>query len=173
MNRLKTSLFTTLGLALLAGIASLAYQKGVDAQVGSTPVRVVNTALAPALARDVDRRQPYQAFIDLTTNDRSATATFPAVPVGKRLVIEYVAVEANLGLDEQAYAKLLVGDLGAALEMSFQSRGSLNGRDTYHGSQKVLVFADAGVQPSVFLHRNNSGFTATFQATLTGYLVDL
>ena len=35
------------------------------------------------------------------------------------------------------------------------------------------LFADAGVQPSVFLHRNNSGFTATFQATLSGYLVDL
>src|SRR5262245_60926127 len=92
MKRIKTALFTALGLALLAGALSLTYQKGVEAQLGSTPVRVVNTALAPALARDVDRRVPYlEERDDLPPPQVGGPVEldFPIVPAGKRLVIEY------------------------------------------------------------------------------------
>src|SRR5262249_6439454 len=94
MKRFKTSLFTTLGLVVLAGVASLGYQQGVIAQLGSTPVRVVNLATAPALTRDVDRREPYQAYVLGGGPDGSGDAivTMPAVPPGKRLVIETVSV---------------------------------------------------------------------------------
>src|SRR4051794_25965967 len=90
MKLLRTSFLTALLLALLGLVLSLTYQKGVEAQVGSTPVRVVNTALAPALARDVDRRTPYQATVGTFTDTFSVVPTFPAVPAGKRLVIECV-----------------------------------------------------------------------------------
>ena len=52
MQRLKTPLLSVLALALLGGALSLTYQQGVEAQNGSLAVRVINTALAPALTRD-------------------------------------------------------------------------------------------------------------------------
>ena len=185
MNRLKTSLCTAVGLVLLAGIVSLAYQKGVDAQVGSTPVRVVNTATAPALMREVDRRVPYQAFLtsDPLTGDPNLAApnsftalmTFPNVPAGKRLVIEEVTVRASVPLGQQAEAEILLvlNTIGShGLDMTFKARGTRFDRDTYKASQKVLAFEGEFQTPQILIRRSGTG-TWEVEGGISGYLVDL
>jgi hypothetical protein len=177
MNRLKTSLFTALGLALLAGLVSLAHQQGVEAQVGSTPVRVVNTMQAPALSRDVDRRVPYQVsrFAERDPNTNLVSTTLPTVPAGKRLVIEYLTVFFEVSNGQQATCFVQAPDATAGLvellfQLSFQGRGPLN--DTYVGSQRALIFVSAGNALTVVCFQNSVGGTGQMRVTASGYLVD-
>jgi hypothetical protein len=179
MKPLRTSFLTALGLALLAGIASLAYQKGVDAQVGSTPVRVVNTATAPALARDVDRRVPYQvsrlASTDSSTN--LVSVTLPPVPAGKRLVIDFLSVAFEVSSGKQVSCFVQAEDAIAG-SAEFQFQLSLQSRlpslvDDYVGSQRALIFVGAGKALTVIcLGSSTGGFDNQMRMTAAGYLVD-
>src|SRR5262249_55188517 len=149
MKQFQASLLGAVVFGLLIGIVSLSYQKGVEAQLGSTPVRVVNTSTSPALGRDVDRREPYQATGFTSSSAFSAAVFLPAVPAGKRLVIEYVSVRAFVPIGQQVDGQLSTSSLIVPLEVPFQSSNSSPGQDAYIGSQKVLIFVNAGETPEV------------------------
>src|SRR5262245_15460499 len=96
MHGLWFALIAAAGLLAL-GAASILLNRPVEAQLGSTPVRVVNLATAPALARDVDRPygQPFawSAFLPLSAgaNDASTIITNAnPIPAGKRFLVQNV-----------------------------------------------------------------------------------
>jgi hypothetical protein len=176
MKLLRTSFLTALGLAVVGLALSLTYQKGVEAQVGSTPVRVVNLATAPALARDVDRHEPYHQGTTLFAGGLAVVLRLPTVPAGKRLVIEYVAVQAAVPFGQQVQATLFNGPEEIPLEVPFQGRGTflpVPNFDVHVGSQRVLAFVDAGTSPSVVFSRNVDSLGMDVRAYVSGYLVDL
>jgi hypothetical protein len=174
---LRNSLLTALGLVVVGLALSLTYQKGVEAQLGSTPVRVVNTATAPALARDVDRRAPYQVSrsAERDPNTNVVSATLPTVPAGKRLVIEHLSVFFEVGKGQQATCVVQAPDATAGsaelfFPLSLQGQGSLN--DTYAGSQRVLIFVSAGNGLTVTCLQNSVGGFGQMSVNASGYLVD-
>jgi hypothetical protein len=173
MKLLRTSFLTALGLAVLGLALSLTYQKGVEAQVGSTPVRVVNLATAPALTRDVDRREPYDASQSASSLGTLLNLGLPAVPAGKRLVIEHVTVRADVPFGRQVVCRLFT-PVQHELEMGYQGTGFALNSDTYVGSQHLLAFASAGQTPVVRIDRTgNEPITMVLYASISGYLEDL
>jgi hypothetical protein len=80
------------GTLAVAGAMMLFSAHRIEAQF-SQPVRVLNTSSGPAIASLVDDpgRTPYVAFADATTGTNVCFFTFPAVPAGKRVVIQHVS----------------------------------------------------------------------------------
>jgi hypothetical protein len=178
MKLLRTSFLTAVVVALLGLALSLTYQKGVEAQVGSTPVRVVNTALAPALTRNVDRRQPYHefAFADPGAGDSFHRLVLPAVPAGKRLVIEAVSELAIVALDENATATLHARNIGGFRtlhHLPVQFQGRFFGSNIFSGSHTLQVFVEAGESPAISVQRSGTSGFWSVEATVSGYLEDL
>jgi hypothetical protein len=174
MKLLRTSFLTAIGLALLAGALSLTYQRGVEAQAGAAPVRVVNTAIAPALARDVDHREPYAATRQVTSPGGDSLFTlFPTVPNGKRLVIQHITLRAAVpaGQGVEGY----IHHLGFAglhdLPIRFQYSDSA-GNDVFVGSEDLLAFGRAGDEPRIVVTRNSTTGSWDLRASVTGFLVD-
>ncbi|HET9269366.1 MAG TPA: hypothetical protein VFO31_14430 [Vicinamibacterales bacterium] len=89
--------------------------------------------------------------------------TFPAVPAGKRLVIEYVSAEFNLSPNFQPAAALtnVSGGINHPLPTFFRFGAN------YGVSSRLLLYAEAGQQPVL------NAFGTSGSGNIAGYLVDL
>ena len=102
---MKTKLFLLLTPILLSCFALLPVVRAApspsNVNVVNTPnVNVVNTTASPVPIRDVDNPaiQPFQDQLDFTLDDGvvETCSSFPDVPTGRRLVIEYASAIATL-----------------------------------------------------------------------------
>ena len=183
------ALATTLGLA-----SSTSAQVPVRVTNGADrPVPVVSTSPAdvnvlslPSLqTRPAATRMPFQRefFIEVPTGSITASATF-MVPVGKRLVLEFVA--GNTRLSDWEYVRLtlrtIAGGEGAGHELTpttyrrgFEGSNPPFDPDLIIGfSQLVRIYADPGSSVSlVFLRtENREARPGALAASLSGYLID-
>jgi hypothetical protein len=93
---MKKHLFGISAAMAVAGLIALVSARRIEAQF-SSPVKIVNTTSAPAIASIMDNlgRIPYQSVVRGTTSTcgggTSCFATFPVVPAGHRLVVTQIA----------------------------------------------------------------------------------
>jgi hypothetical protein len=145
----------------------------------SPPAALTAAAKPPPSPPTVDRRVPYQAsqFASHGGETNSATATLPAVPAGKRLVVEYLTVLFEVGDGQQVSCFVQANDATAgfgdsAFQLPLQARaGATGGSDRYVGSQRVLMFVGAGNALSVTCLTNTVG-AAQMTVSAAGYLED-
>jgi hypothetical protein len=172
MNSLKKCLRVTVEPLLLAGTLILTLHHSGPVEAADKDVVVVNPTTNPALVRDVDAAaQPYdraegavmapgEFFVDLP---------FPAVPLGKRLIIEYASASCVL-------------PVGQAIEVTVTSTGTVNhsltlspvslGRTSI--GQAVRIYVPASDIPIVVLQRRpDAAGNAACNTTLSGRLVNL
>jgi hypothetical protein len=145
----------------------------IEAQF-SQPVRVLNTSSGPAIASLIDDpgRTPYQAVQNLTPQSSSTFLifTFGAVPANHRLVVHHISGLLGVAPNSPAaIVGLAVTGNGGFTPSSFfaPSLGTATAFD-----QPVLVYYDAGQQPTVLI--SGPTFPANFgdDITMTGYLLD-
>jgi hypothetical protein len=175
MNKAKRYLC---GFAVLAGlfiIGSLMRSPESQAKGAySSPVTVLNTSSAPAITSAIDDpgRIAYQARQNQTpqSDATSLIFTFGPVPANHRLVIQHVSGVLEVAPNSPAALVDLTvpGGPGSSPSNFFTpSAGGINAFD-----QPVLVYVDAGQQPTVLIGGptfiNNSGPFIT----LTGYMLD-
>jgi hypothetical protein len=92
MRTYKNYVLTAAGALAVIGAFALFSPSRSEAQFAS-PVRVANTAAAPALTSSIDDpgRIPYQSTVFQTCTGANCTFTFGALPTGHRLVIQHVS----------------------------------------------------------------------------------
>jgi len=162
------------GTANIAGSVSVSNTPSVNV-ANSPTVQLNNSASNPLSVRDVDNpaEHAYQTTILLTfgshPNDCSA---FPPVPVGKRLVIEYVSAFIRDG-QWISRANLITQMNGS--EASYELFPQLTNPRLLSDSplavaQQLRAYAEGNY--SICFERNPSG-PPSGRATVSGYLVDM
>ena len=148
---MKNRLLTLAGALALTAVIGKFYAVPVLAQVRA------------ALVKNIDEkgRSPYQADSSCipAPMNTSCGALFPAVPAGKRLVIEYVNADTPSGS-----AAALVN---TSTNADYPLPTFLRFNPSYGISAPVLIYVEAGQQVKL-----NSTGTVT-SAHITGYVVDL
>jgi len=169
MKRFNTYVLAAIGLLLVAVLAD---------RFSST--RALAQTIQAALVKNVDEpgRNPYQASVSTNCWGTYCFLSFPAVPAGKRLVIEHVAGWIVAGTNSSTIVAALrpqgtAGNLDAnpsdpvvplKLFDVTQDAQQLGVNTPVHfyaeegESPKVTIFSDAGLGTTAF--------------SLTGYLID-
>ena len=134
-------------------------------------VRVINTESLPAKVRDVDNpaRQPVQAFAFCSTT-AGAFGCFNdifAVPVGKRLVIEYASMDASLMPGDALRGSIITSVGGEQLEHRLTPTPPAINTSTSAG-QEVRLYADPETTVHVHGVRSNSDGHGVFIFTISG-----
>ncbi len=190
MNRIKNSLIAFGGLSLLIGaialVTPLPTQGHGDDPVGPPkPVNVVNTptvqvsnpAGAPVPVRDVDNpaRQTVHTNVFCLANSMiGCDETIYTVPAGKRLVIEYASMVAEIPVGQVA-SWTISTFVGGRLERhrfpQTPPSVAFNNVNATESGQQVRIYADPGTNVKAGGIPNSGSGPFTF--TISGHLVDV
>ena len=134
----------------------------------------VSIAGQPITVKNLDEkgRNPYQQSGATGCNGSGlCDFAFPAVPAGKRLVIEHVSANVNPNPGVGVNGTFLEGAGGFTV---FSLPGtSMATPELIAVNQTVLAYFDAGQTPFYRVAWSTSSNPGAFQVTISGYLVDL
>jgi hypothetical protein len=149
---------------------------------GMPNVTVANTITNPVPVRDTDNPaiQPFQTEIALDlTSFTSKVGTF-TVPAGKRLVIEFVSIfaQVNQGQKELVNIETTAGNTVASYTVVPNFYGtevsSNPAFDVFVGNQQMRVYADPGSTVNILVYGqlNTNALGGQTVVSLSGYLVN-
>jgi hypothetical protein len=169
----KNYWLTACGTLTVASAIMLFSVHRIEAQY-SSPVKVLNTSSAPAIASVIDDpgRVPYQSssLVIISPATSSVFTTFPAVPANHRLVVQHVVGYYTL-TTSSATTSILLGTVSPSTFITnafTPSGGFVNEYDV-----PVLAYFDAGQQPQTQAYANGASvFQGQAFSTLTGYMID-
>ena len=165
------------GTTTIAGNVSVTNTPTVSLAPGAV-VTVGNSAAAPVPVI-IGGQQPFQAstFTVHPNGTNVNTMNVATVPAGKRLVIEFISVSAQVPPGqhlELATVQTLAGGHGAAHQLLIHAQpDAVIGDDIYRAVQELRLYADPGTSVQVLVRRNSGLGEATFGVTISGYLVNL
>lgn len=166
-----TALISTSALASQLDKAALAVTVSGPVEVQGS-VEVLNDAL----------RIPYNKLISQPLPNGSAFAgyNFPAIPAGKRLVIETMAVIIAVPAGQSGYAEFSVNGQGPngqafGLPLSVSPQGTYGGESRFIGTHKVKIIIDPRVSFGLHISvsRTSNVGVGWYNVALNGYLEDL
>ena len=104
-----------------------------------------------------------------------------SVPLGKRLVIEFVSVSATIGKGEKMHAFIKGGDVfnDAIHPITMNFQVTVANRDLFAGAQLMKMYVEAGTTVEILVSRRDAADTgavkpgASFSTSISGYLVDV
>ena len=176
-----------LGTTAIAGNVSvtntptvLAQQNGLwNVSISGTPsVEVGNPANAPVFVRNVDNpaRHAFQGSVtfDIPDNFIGVCPTLATVPIGKRMVIQYVTARVTLPGGEkidEIRLRTTVNGVEAFHDLNVEPTGVLN---RFRVAQSVQVYADPSALVELCVSRDlAAGLAPVNSATISGYLIDM
>jgi hypothetical protein len=159
---------TTRLYAPLVAAALIAVMPGSRA-LADPQVTVTNPAKTSSV--DDPGRNPYQFFKNLQPCVHSTCqATTPAVPDGKRLVVQHVSAFGALTSPGNTVEVVVSTPTAVLSTFAPPVFGTTN--QGFAFDQPVLGFADAGQTVTVFISTNGSFDQAASDFVVTGYLLD-
>jgi len=169
MNRFKNQILLAAGFAVLAGVIT-----------GITAVPAIAQAIKAALVKNVDEpgRVPFQVVLnDVTPGNGGCFASTLPVPTGKRLVLQHVNADIELGGvgNKVQIFRVTVGG-GLSIGNSYlhpELNDGSGGYNYYVVNSDVRMYLDAGQAAQVDGFFSTSGTPEGCRTTLTGYLVDV
>jgi len=158
---------------VLSGASTVNLSPGTAVQIG-------NPASSPALIRNVDRPTT-QPFRDILTSlfmpGFAATTVFTGtytVPVGKRLVIEFVTANITLPSGQAAqFARLDTSGLFNQYLALTPAGNDSTGRPVFIATHRVFAIYEQNTVLEAFGVRSTGSDTGNLTMTISGYLVDI
>ena len=186
MQTFRNKLIALLAVGILAVIGSLMNSRGAAAQgpPDGLAVRIVNPLPVPVTGnttvsgtvrvKNIDEpgRNPYQ-FVGGCTGSTGCFVVFPAVPAGKRLVLQHVS--AGIGIPTNVPYQIVAVRIPSGPHPVPTLVGTEAGVvNDYQFDQQIVAFFEAGQSPNlqVAVERTGSGAVGV-TAFISGYLVDL
>jgi hypothetical protein len=122
-----------------------------------------------------DRQEIYQADVTVLQFEplEASDECLPAVPEGKRLVIEHVTARVRLPIGQEAYAALKTQSLYLTSLLPLTYQMTEHGHAVYVAAVPVRVRVDAGARACFLLARNIGTGQGTGLFTVSGYLIDM
>jgi hypothetical protein len=152
---------------------------------GNVAVSNARTSPVPVVAVDNPARQPFQFSRSLTfspaTGQTSCAGPCFSVPAGKRMVIEFVSVIAEVGSGEKVLSLEIVqfpisqSSIVHFLPPVFVGTNNpfQNNSDMFLISQKIKMYLDASTGADIEVFKNVSTSNGSISANLSGYLIDV
>src|ERR1035437_7452779 len=139
---------------------------------GTNTVQVFATTNTPVFVRDVDNpaRQFYQRSLQSSQSSVSSwLVVFDAVPAGKRLVVEFISLEAVVsnGNVIRAIVDHQQGDPTHRFPFSAQATGD------FVAAQQMRMYFEAGETPRISVFRDTNTGTIYLAGTISGYYIDV
>ena len=162
------SVFVSLVAALTLSVATLA---------APAEVVVVNEPAKPVPV-SINETQPFQAAAGTTQlSGNAGSLTLATVPAGKRLVIEYVSAGGQVppGQFVELFNISTATDFNGTVVhdlIVLSQPPAFNGDSVARACQQLRLYASSGTTVRVFFRRSSPAGTASFHATISGYLVD-
>jgi hypothetical protein len=198
MLKLKQSLIAFAGMSLIITLIAVVTPQAIRSQnketVGPTkPVLVVNSPSepvpvtgavsvsnlgdSPLPVRDVDSpgRQPVTA--EGSCSGSGCTGTVYTVPAGKRLIVEYASITANIPAGKVARWRLFTnnaGQQGAELDFPLTQPPVIFGiLSQSTAGQQVRLYAEAGSEVRMNGTTSDNAMPSNYIFSISGYLVDV
>lgn len=168
------------GTATIAGTVSLASGSSIGINPSSNTVQLGNTVDNPVMVRDVDNpaRQPFQEEFAITLPDNfgGENATF-MVPLGKRLVIEYVSARGFVPAGQTLTFSIRTrqgNTPNGVVHYLVSTEQGFSGTSTgFVAGQVMRLYADPGTQVLVRAGRNPATGTGNAFIAVSGHFVDV
>ena len=142
---------------------------------GTARVSVVNSPEVRVAATD-----PYQRTVSASNSTDQVENLQLSVPAGKRLVVQYVSVFAEVPVGQTASAAITGQGLGnqavsSTIRLAMPRSSTFGDAAFLIGSQEVTLYAGPGSGSTLFaaIARSSEEGTWDAQLTVSGYLVDL
>jgi hypothetical protein len=139
---------------------------------GTNLVQVASSTNAPVVVRDADNpaRQIYQRSLQSSqSNVTSWFVVFDAVPAGKRLVVEFISVEVDVPVGQNAIRVTLDRQDRSVHRFPL----SLQGSGLFVAAQQMRMYFEAGESPRVAAFKDSFSGAIFLDATITGYYIDV
>ena len=173
-----SALLAAFAIAPMASYGQSKVEEPKNVNVVNTPnVTVSNT---PKVLNANDSNIFQESRLKNSTNDPQEVFSY-AVPLGKRLVIEFVSVQATIGEGEKMRAFIRGGngftDAIHPIIMNFQV--TVASRDLFAGAQLMRMYAEPGTTVEILVSRRDAADTGAVKAnafietSISGYLVDV
>ena len=167
------------GNVTVSGSVNVANTPTVNLAPGSS-VGINNTAANPVpvfTTNSSDNWQPFQAHASsIQSGTNVSTANIATVPAGKTLIIEYVAMDAQVPPGQHAeIMEITVSNSGGGLSFPFvihAQPAAVIGDSLFRSNQALKLYSVAGSTVRALWRRNSSAGSATFQVLISGRLVD-
>lgn len=176
--RLRNQMIAVAAFAVAVAIGAGLNSGKMTAEDGQghnkSSVTVVNPPSSPVKTSSVDDpgRIPYQFFKNLQPCSGSVCqATTPAVPAGKRLVVQHVSAFGAL-TSPGNFVEVVVSTPTAVLSTFAPPVFGNPGAQGFAFDQLVQGYADAGSAVTVFISANGSLNQTASDFIVTGYLID-
>jgi len=100
---------------------------------------------APVIVKDIAELYPFSQRLDITISNSSGSGTI-AVPLGQRLVIDYISADAGLPVGDSILFDVATISGGAEVEshLPMTPQGTILGQAVFALSYPVKIYADAG-----------------------------
>jgi len=156
----KNRLMTLAGCLALVAVLGKFYAKPLMAQVRA------------ALVKNVDEkgRNPYQQSGATGCGSGLCDFTFPAVPAGKRLVVEHVS--ANIFVNTGGVNATFLEGAGGFTVYSLPGRAMATPQ-LIGVNEQVLAYFEAGQTPFYRVAFSTPDASDSYSVAMSGYLVDL
>lgn len=158
----------------IAGTPNVNVANTPGVNINNTPnVAVTNAATQPVLTSSVDNpgRTPYQFFQNLQLCTSVCQVTTPAVPTGKRLVVQHVSAFGAL-TNPGTFVEVVVTSGAAVISTFAPSVFGKTGNQGFAFDQTVLGYVDGGQTVTVFMSSDGSLNNTASDFVVTGYLID-
>jgi len=165
------------GTTTISGNVSVTNTPTVNFAPGAS-VTVANTAAnAIPVVNINDAGQPFQASAGMVQSGTNvSTLTVATVPAGKRLVIEWVSMTAQVPPGQHAEIMEITTSSGSGgashAFVIHQQPNAVVGDALFRVNQSLRLYANAGTQVSALFRRNTGAGTANFHLSISGYLVN-
>jgi hypothetical protein len=153
-------------------IGAVSGQVSVTGTVGLAPgssVTVANPATNPVLVRNADEppRVPYQIMV------KGGDPQLPAVPAGKRLVIQNISARTFTNGQGMGMMKFQMGSPSQEYVFPMTFGGTSGAGNLWVGNVPTLIFVDSGRTGRQFLFESATiGAERETEAMVSGYLLD-
>lgn len=172
MRNSKKYLLSAVAALALIGVGTLLSPQRSDAQYAS-PVKVLNTAAAPALNSTIDDhgRIPFVGGFSNACSGTLCSYTYPSVPAGHRVVIEHISGALVFNTTPTQVIGFVRDSQNTTSQMQFNVM-PLNGTVAFF-DQPVLYYVDGTHNPLIqFNSTANFNPAAGQNLTLIGYELD-
>jgi hypothetical protein len=132
-------------------------------------------AVVAKQSKNPDRQEIYQDDVTVLQFDplEASDECLPAVPEGKRLVIEHVTARVRIPIGQEAYAALKTKSLYLASLLPLTYQMTEHGNAVFVAAVPIRMRLDAGERACFLLARNIGTGQGTGLFTVSGYLIDM
>jgi hypothetical protein len=154
-------------------------QGRTTAAAGAAPVTIVNTPVPITGTVTLVPSQPYAVGGSGVTQDALFAADHFTVPAGKRLIVEMVAMRAQVPVGDLASCGVTASPAPGVDPTSYRfvttPQGQIDGSttDSFVSNPPVRLYLGPGDELIWFCFRSNGPGFITFAWSISGYLVDV